>query len=235
MFRDHARDRDHGGSHLPPPHSQHPGPGTLRHDAGKGSPDPDHQAPDGPRGGCRVIRDRVRGSVSGTLRDSQAGARSGPAARPATESGRPGCWSRLPLTASWPSLLLSATGFNSNAALPDVVPTATGRATLLSERAADSNREGHDAHPAPAAPGRGTAHLRPNPAPDSPTSRVTRQPPGQRRWPATMPATMITDMITTTITDINPGRPRRTSTPHAANPHHPPPPPHTHPAAGTPI
>ncbi len=47
---------------------------------------------------------------------------------PRWHQGGPGCWSRPPLTASWPSLLLSATGFNSNAALPDVVLTATGKA-----------------------------------------------------------------------------------------------------------
>ncbi len=59
------------------------------------------------------------------------------------------CCSCPPLTASWPSLLLSATGFNSNVALPDVVLTATGRVTLLSKRTVNSNREGHDAHAPP--------------------------------------------------------------------------------------
>ncbi len=100
----------------------------------------------------------------------------GRASRPWQHRGGSGCWSRPHLTASWPSLLLSATGFNSNVALPHAVLTATGKALLLSERTADSNREGHDAHAAQAAPWRGTAHVRLYPAPDSPRSRVTRQP-----------------------------------------------------------
>ncbi len=109
-------------------------------------------------GGCRVTRGRGRGAFR-----TSCGTVSGSTLRPGGpgHQGDPGCWSRPSLTASWPSLLLLVTGFNSIVALPDVVLTATGRATLLSKRTADSNREGHDAHAAPAAPGRGTAHLRP--------------------------------------------------------------------------
>ncbi len=102
-------------------------------------------------GGCRVTCDRVRGAFR-----TSCGTVSGSTLRPGgpgQHQGDPGCWSRPSLTASWPSLLLLVTGFNSIVALPDVVLTATGRATLLSNRTADSNREGHDAHAAPAAPG----------------------------------------------------------------------------------
>ncbi len=124
-FRDHDRDHDHGRS----PRSGQMRcsvimPGTMITEDRTCRPrthsTPDRELsptipekappilitshPTAPRGGCRVTRDRLRGSISGTLRDNQAGARPGPAARPATESGRPGCWSRPPLTAAWPSL-----------------------------------------------------------------------------------------------------------------------------------
>ncbi len=124
--------------------------------------------------GCRVVRDRVGGAFRtscGIVRRERAPARrpgnpggpATPAARQPRRPGNPGgCGgprkhqgSRPSLTASWPSLLLLVTGFNSNVALPDVVPTATGRATLLSGKTANSNGEGHDAHAAPAAPCRG--------------------------------------------------------------------------------
>ncbi len=88
---------------------------------------------------------------------------------PAATWGRPRCRARPPLTASWPSLLLFVTGFNSNAALPDAVPTATGRATMLSGWTADSNREGRVAHAVQRDAGRGLAGAgpRPRPRPDS--------------------------------------------------------------------
>ncbi len=181
MFRDHARDLDHGASHLPPPHRQLPWTENSPPRCRKRLPDPDHESPYGLQGGRRVIRDRVGGSLSDILRNNQAGARSGPAAAarrlggpapgPRRHRGGPGCWSRPSLTASWPSLLLLITGFDSNAALPDVVLTATGRATLLSERTADSNREGHDAHPAP-----GGAH--PAPGGALPGHSARPLPPG---------------------------------------------------------
>ncbi len=71
---------------------------------------------------------------------------------------------------------------------------------MLSEKTANSNREGHDAHAPPAAPWQGARRT------CASTPRLTHQDPespdslqGQRRWSVIMPATM--------ITDNNPGRP----------------------------
>ncbi len=178
-----------GACPMPAPRAwpaERPGPARAVRPSGPGRPGPAERAGAGPvlasvimsgtvitedrpgQGGCRVTRDRVGGALRtpcGTVRREHAPAPRRPGGRrpggPRWHQGGPGCWSRPPLTASRPFLLLSATGFNSNAALPDVVLTATGRATMLSERAADSNREGHDAHAAPAAPFRSTAHVRP--------------------------------------------------------------------------
>ncbi len=90
---------------------------------------------------------------------------------------------------------------NSPLTMPEKAPRSRSRVTrrpagrlpraLLSKRTADSNREGHDAHASPAAPGRGNGV---SPASTRRLTRATRQPPGQRRWSVIMPAAMITEI-----------------------------------------